>query len=148
MLFIFLTVAGFEPAVCSGCYSRRLLLKVRTRWRGHREWEILPLVDGCAEQAVVSKNSTQIFARGGKRPDLFGAVLEYQTFLGSKRRQLTVELGGRKDTNDIQQGAGAVGMRYQQAIGQRFVLRLDAFTTRHEERDTAHGGRLETLIRM
>jgi hypothetical protein len=83
-----------------------------------------------------------------KARDLFGAVLGYQTFLGSKRRQLTLELGGRKDTNDIQQGAVAIGMRYQQAFGQRFVLRLDAFSTQHEERDAAYGGRMETLIRM
>ena len=83
-----------------------------------------------------------------KAHDLFGAIFGYQIFLGSKRQQLTVELGGRKDTNDIQQGAGAVGMRYQRAVGQRFVMRVDTFTTWHQERDAAYGGRLETLIKI
>ena len=83
-----------------------------------------------------------------KARDVVGAVAGYQAFLGTKRRQLTLEVGGRKDTDDSDQAAAAAGLRFQQALGRRFIIRGDVFATRHQVGDAAYGTRLETVVRF
>jgi hypothetical protein len=68
--------------------------------------------------------------------DSFGAAVGYQAFLDKEtRKQLVVEAGFRAGTSDEVDSAIAVGARYQQAIGQRYVLQFDAFTGLRESTD-------------
>lgn len=80
----------------------------------------------------------------------YGASFGYQTFLGGlySRRQLVLELGARKDTDNTRQGAVAVGARFQQALGRRFVFQLDGFAAAYEEQDNNYGLRSEILVKF
>jgi len=57
--------------------------------------------------------------------DVVGSVLGYQIFFSSTRQQLVFELGGRYGYKDTGQSAAALGMRYQLALGQRFLVQID-----------------------
>ena len=79
--------------------------------------------------------------------DSVGAAIGYQAFLDHEaRRQLVVELGGRVGTDADIDDAVALGARFQQAIGQRYILQLDAFTGLRESRDPLVGGRVEFRV--
>jgi hypothetical protein len=82
--------------------------------------------------------------------EAYGGSFGYQTFLGGlySRRQLIVELGGRKDTNGTRQGATAIGARYQQALGRQVVFQLDGFAASYEEQDNNYGLRSEVLLKF
>ena len=89
-------------------------------------------------------------ALGNGADNAVGGSLGYQKFLDRTRKQLIVELGGRKNTNNREDrsGAFAAGLRYQQAVGRHFIARLDAFGAVQEERDPAYGARLEWLTKF
>jgi hypothetical protein len=76
-----------------------------------------------------------------------GGSLGYQFFLDGIRRQLIVEVGGRKDTNNTDEialkGAGAIGARFLQAVGQHYYIRFDGFGALQEDRNPGYGGRIE-----
>ncbi|HEX9658586.1 MAG TPA: hypothetical protein VGB89_16895 [Bacteroidota bacterium] len=57
--------------------------------------------------------------------NVVGSSLGYQLFFASNRQQLVFELGGRYGYKDTGQSAAAVGMRYQVALGQRFLVQID-----------------------
>jgi hypothetical protein len=85
----------------------------------------------------------------------FGGSLGYQMFFAHTRQQLILELGGRYATNDFGQRAIAGGARYQIAVGRRWVLRFDGFTSFQKGRDALFmddevrfGGRFEILTRL
>ncbi len=78
----------------------------------------------------------------------FGGSLGYQMFYNDSRDQLIVEIGGRKDTNQINEGAIATGFRYQKAIGRHWIFILDGFVSKQESRDTAPGTRVEFLAKF
>ncbi|MDA1012848.1 MAG: hypothetical protein O3A00_00170 [Planctomycetota bacterium] len=80
--------------------------------------------------------------------DAAGASLGYQMFFEQSRQQLIVEFGGRKDTNDIGDGAIGAGVRYQRAIGQHWIFILDGFTTKREGRGVSPGTRIEFLAKF
>ncbi len=80
--------------------------------------------------------------------DVVGGAIGHQMFFAHGRRQLIVELGGRKDTNGIGEAEAALGLRLQQAVGRRLVVRLDGFGAVREGRDEAFGGRVETLVKF
>ncbi len=82
-------------------------------------------------------------ALGNRADDSVGTAIGYQLFLDETRKQLIVELGGRTGTASDVDGALALGARYQQAIGQNFVLQLDAFGSIQESRDEGFGARVE-----
>ena len=76
-----------------------------------------------------------------------GVAVGYQMFLDHEaRRQLVLEAGTRVGTDEDSDSALAVGARFQQAIGQNYILQLDAFTGVQESRDTLVGGRVEFRI--
>jgi hypothetical protein len=78
-----------------------------------------------------------------------GGALGYQMFFGELRRQqLTFELGGRTPTSGITQSAVAVGGRFQQALGRRFILRFDTFGGVQNNSREIYGGRTELLIKF
>ncbi len=89
-------------------------------------------------------------ALGNRADNAAGGSLGYQMFFNRTRKQLIVELGGRKNTNNrvVDGDAVAAGLRYQQAIGQHFIARVDAFGAVQEERDPAYGARLEWLTKF
>jgi hypothetical protein len=85
----------------------------------------------------------------------FGGSLGYQMFFAHTRRQLILELGGRYATNDFGQRAAAAGGSYQIAVGRRWVVRFDAFTSFELGRaslvaddELRFGGRFEILTRL
>lgn len=78
-----------------------------------------------------------------------GGALGYQMFFGElRRRQLTMELGGLTPTDGRNTRASALGARYQQAIGQRTILVLDAFGALRENSRESFGGRVELLVKF
>ena len=91
-------------------------------------------------------------ALGNQADDAVGGSVGYQWFLDDTRKQLVLELGGRTNTTQTtdraNQGAGAVGLRYQQAFGRHFIGRFDTFTAIQEEREQSYGVRLEWLTKF
>lgn len=78
-----------------------------------------------------------------------GGALGYQMFFGElRRRQLTFEIGGLAPTDGRNASAEALGARFQQALGQRTVLILDAFGALQENAREAFGGRMEFLVKF
>ncbi|MGE0266832.1 MAG: hypothetical protein AB7S78_00070 [Candidatus Omnitrophota bacterium] len=83
--------------------------------------------------------------------DAFGGSLGYQMFFKEARRQLILELSGRYSTEDEGQRAIGPGLRYQMAVGQRGVVRMDSFILYDQNRDSdppdrdeyKSGGRVE-----
>jgi hypothetical protein len=81
--------------------------------------------------------------------DVAGGAIGYQILLDSTRKQLIFELGGRKDTNDVGQGAIGFGARYQQACGRHFIFLLDSFITKQEKvEDPGVGARAVLQIKF
>lgn len=91
-------------------------------------------------------------ALGNQADNSAGGSLGYQMFFHDKRRQLILELGGRDNTRDTDQianrGALALGARYQHAIGQHIIARLDTFGSVQEDRGPGYGSRLEFLTKF
>lgn len=85
---------------------------------------------------------------GNSAQDAVGAALGYQHFFHEKRSQIVLEAGFRSDTDDSDQSAVAVATRFQTAIGQNNILRLDAFITGQEDNGPASGARVEWLIKF
>lgn len=78
-----------------------------------------------------------------------GGALGYQMFFGElRRRQLTFELGGLSPTDGRNGQATALGARFQQALGTRTVLVLDAFGALRENSRESFGGRMELLVKF
>ena len=76
-----------------------------------------------------------------------GGPLGYPWLLDPSRRQLVVEAGGRKRASS-EIDAAAIGGRFQQAIGRRLILRVDAFASVQEDRDEGFGVRGELQVRF
>jgi len=82
-----------------------------------------------------------------------GGAIGYQMFFGElKRRQLIIEIGGREPTRGPrtvqQQPAEGIGARFQQALGRRFIVLLDAFGVLREKSEESWGGRVELLVKF
>ena len=80
--------------------------------------------------------------------DAVGSSLGYQLFFDESRQQIIFELGGRQDTNRINQAAIAGGFRYQRAIGQHWIFLVDTFLTKRESCGLAPGTRVEFLAKF
>lgn len=80
--------------------------------------------------------------------EVVGASLGYQMFFDETRQQVIFEIGGRKDTNDRDDGAIATGLRYQRAIGQHWILILDGFVAKRESFGVSPGARIELLAKF
>jgi hypothetical protein len=84
------------------------------------------------------------------RPDhSYGAAVGYQIFGDDRRRQYMIEVGGR-DRTDGKRGAGqyGLGVRFQQALGRRFVIRADGFRVAAEGPADGWGARLEFVTQF
>ena len=77
-----------------------------------------------------------------------GASIGYQLFFDETEQQVIFEFGGRKDTNDIEDGAVGIGTRYQRKLDQHWILIIDGFATKREGRGVAPGVRFEMLAKF
>jgi hypothetical protein len=77
-----------------------------------------------------------------------GSAIGYQMFFNNERTQLILETGGRLGTDGGERDAGAVGLRIQQALGNRFVIRADGFVSAQEGRGPGAGARTEFVTRF
>jgi hypothetical protein len=86
----------------------------------------------------------------GNRPESSaGAALGYQIFSHDTRRQYIVEVGARDRTDGAPNGRQVgVGARFQQALGQRFVLRLDGYGVKRQNTDMGWGARVELMTQF
>ncbi len=80
----------------------------------------------------------------GNRPNnSVGGAIGRQWFFDDTRKQFVLELGGRYSTKGAGLTAGALGARYQQAMGQHWVLQLDVFGSLVHTGDEGYGARAE-----
>lgn len=77
-----------------------------------------------------------------------GAAIGYQMFFNHERTQLTLELGGRKDTDRIGAGAVAFGGQLLHALDNRTSVQVDAFVSGNEHRRVGTGIRAELRTRF
>jgi hypothetical protein len=83
------------------------------------------------------------------RPDnVVGGAVGYQMFFNNERTQVILEAGGQLGTESDTRDEAAIGARVQQAIGDRFVLRLDGFVSAQEDRDPGVGARTEFVAQF
>ncbi|WP_070987692.1 hypothetical protein [Halofilum ochraceum] len=87
-------------------------------------------------------------ALSNQADNVAGASIGRQFFWDGERKQVILEAGGRAGTEDGTQDQAAVGARYQQALGRRFVFRLDGFVSTQEEADDGAGLRTELQVRF
>lgn len=80
--------------------------------------------------------------------DAVGGAVGRQFRFDGGRRQIVVEAAGRRETDAAGGGSAALGVRFQQALGRRFVLRLDGFAVAREAGDPPLGARVETLVKF
>lgn len=80
--------------------------------------------------------------------DAAGFALGWQRIRAHGRRQLVLELAGRTSTAGVANGEAAVGARFQQALGRRSLLQLDAFASAGEGRSAGYGARVEWTVKF
>ena len=78
--------------------------------------------------------------------DVIGAAVGYQAFFDHGRRNLIMEIAGRKDLSGNGFDSLGFGFQLQQAVGQHVQLTYEAFYTLNEDRDDGLGGRVEMQI--
>lgn len=84
--------------------------------------------------------------------DVAGFAIGYQAFWDDHRRNLAIELAGRKDlgfdeeTDSVDQLA--IGFQLQQKIHQQALIQLEGFIATQEDFDEAYGARLEFLYQF
>ncbi len=76
-----------------------------------------------------------------------GGSLGYQLFYDHTRQQVIFEIGGHKETKGEHSGALGAAVRWQRAIGQRYILLLDGYTAKRESQNTIPGFRAELRIK-
>ncbi len=87
---------------------------------------------------------TSVSALSSAADNVAGFATGYEAFWDAHRRSVTLELGVRENTGTNGTfNAQAVGARFQQAIGQRVLLEVDATYTRQEDHNDAFGLRTE-----
>ena len=86
----------------------------------------------------------------GNRPNAaVGGALGYQHFIGDRnRKQIVGEIGGRVATREEGRSAGAVGARYQQALGKHSIFVLDGFGALYDDDQAGYGARCEMRFKF
>ncbi len=80
--------------------------------------------------------------------EVAGFALGYQAFWDNHRRNLVLEVAGRKNTTGNGNDDLAVGFQLQQRLAQRVQIQFDAHYAFQENRDNGYGGRTEFLIQF
>jgi len=79
----------------------------------------------------------------------FGGSLGYQLFFDSIiGQQVVFEVGGRKDTNGIQQGEIGSAVRYQKRLDEHWIFLVDGFGTWRENEGVGPGARIELFAKF
>ena len=80
--------------------------------------------------------------------DTAGFAAGYQAFWDNKRRNLILEVAGRKDFGSADPNFDSLGLGFQlqQAVGQYVQLQLEGFYTFNDEASDGSGGRFEALF--
>ena len=78
--------------------------------------------------------------------DVAGAAVGYQAFWDNNRRNLILEIAGRKDTDGNGLDSAGFGFQYQQQIGQHYQLQLEGFYSIQEDISDRSGVRVELLV--
>ena len=90
-------------------------------------------------------------ALSGDVRDSYGLAVGYQLFLGPEygaRRQLVFEAAGRSSDIDAVGDEAGVAVRFQQAIGRRFIWQVDGFVSDRDSTGSTSGIRTELLIKF
>ncbi|AXS41664.1 hypothetical protein [Breoghania sp. L-A4] len=87
-------------------------------------------------------------ALSNRADHVVGGALGYQMFFNHEKTQLTLELGGRKDTDGSNQGAVALGGQLLHALDNRSSVQLDAFISEGQNRTFGSGLRVELRTRF
>ena len=87
-------------------------------------------------------------ALSNRADEAFGGALGHQMFFNDEKTQLTLEVAGRKDTNDTHQGAVAIGGQLLQALNNRSSVQVDASVSGGEKRDIGSAVRMELRTRF
>ena len=77
-----------------------------------------------------------------------GGSIGYQMFFNHEDTQVILETGGRVGLESSTSDQISVGTRFQQAVGDRFIFRVDGFVTGQERGDTATGLRTELVTQF
>ena len=80
--------------------------------------------------------------------NVVGGSIGYQKFLNHGKTQLVFEVGGRKDTNKVNEGAVAFGGQLLHALNNRTSLQVDAFISDGQNRTFGTGIRSEIRVRF
>ena len=75
-----------------------------------------------------------------------GFAAGYQAFWDSNRRNLVLEMAGRKDTNGSGTDSLGFGFQLQQAVGRRVQLQLEGFYTINDNAKDGTGARAEVQV--
>ncbi len=78
--------------------------------------------------------------------DVVGGAIGYQAFFEGGRRNLILEMAGRKDLAGDKLGSLGFGAQLQQAVGQHLQFTYEGFYVFNEGRDNGLGGRVEMQI--
>lgn len=87
-------------------------------------------------------------ALSNRADDAFGGAIGHQMFFNHEKTQVTVEVAGRKDTNNVDQGAVAIGGQLLHALNNRSSVQLDAAVSGAENRDIGSSVRMELRTRF
>ena len=80
--------------------------------------------------------------------NVVGGSLGYQMFFDHTRQQVLFEVGGRQDTDGVDEAAIGAGVRWQRALDQHWLVVVDSFVTKREDRDVAQGARVELQMKF
>jgi hypothetical protein len=81
--------------------------------------------------------------------EAYGGSIGYQLLFNSIiDSQVIVEVGGRKDTNNLNQGELGTALQYQQKLNEHWLLRVDGFLTVRETEGVGPGTRFEVLAKF
>jgi len=87
-------------------------------------------------------------ALSSQADNVAGAAIGRQFFWDGERRQLILEIGGRSGTEKTTPDQVALGARFEQALGRRFIFRVDGFASRQQGADDGAGVRTELMTRF
>jgi hypothetical protein len=87
-------------------------------------------------------------ALSNRADNAFGGAIGHQMFFNHAKTQLTLEVGGRKDTNGTNQGAVAFGGQLLHALNNRSSIQIDASVSDGESQDIGSGVRMELRTRF
>lgn len=77
-----------------------------------------------------------------------GGAIGHQMFFNHEKTQLTLELGGRKDTDGSERGEVAFGGQLLHALNNRSSVQVDGFVSAGQERRPGTGLRMELRTRF